>query len=105
MGTLVSRERYCEGLSGMLAVRIVLDPSERLELCLSNTATRAADELAFSYIDISYCKLTVNCSRSPKSPSVTNYSEAVLKQSFFLATQRLWLLGHNSKHINLSSIL
>lgn len=45
MGTLVSREMYCVGLSGMLAVRFVLDPSEHLELCLSNTAKRAADDM------------------------------------------------------------
>lgn len=33
MGTLVSRGMFCVRLSGMLAVRFVLDPSEHLELC------------------------------------------------------------------------
>lgn len=36
MGTLVSPEMFCVGLSGMLAVRLVLDPPEHLELCLPN---------------------------------------------------------------------
>lgn len=45
MGTLVSREMFCVGLSGMLAVRFVLDPSEHLELYLSNTGKMAEDDI------------------------------------------------------------
>lgn len=43
MGTLVSPEMFCVGLSGKLAVRFVSDPSERHKVCLSN-ADRAADD-------------------------------------------------------------
>lgn len=44
MGTLVSREMFCVELSGTLAVRFVLDTSQHLELYLSNSGKRAADD-------------------------------------------------------------